>query len=1040
MSIRFCLFALLLFSVDLIAQEEDVLVLHSYHEGYVWTDDFQQGLQSVFTEHDISFRALYLDTKRHQTSAYLEQLEALYTFKLKNEKFKAIVVSDNNALELLNRLGHLLENTPVIFSGINGYQPKMHSHLNATGVISRVEVQGNVELIRRIQPNVSKIYIVTGHSVTGKGVRDTVERYLEEYPTNRDLIEQVVPTSYESFRQLLSSAQDNSAILYWNFFVDKLDTKVDQEFREYIDDYSRVPVYVFHDSLFGYGVVGGVIHNGVSQGKSAGLLTVDIIDKKLTKAPAIKVAAPETRLDYNALQKWQLQSVDEANIINLPEYGVKRLQVFVTVFILLIVIIMTLLYYLRRLRNSERQAKQSQDLIESVIEQSHQYIAILDRYGRVNSSNDKFHKLLFDQGLKIDKPIWHFNGWEDNGAQILRQFFDMSQERELIRFEVEVSCKQSGSILLDVVLNELEKEFGEEPQFLFEAVDITLGKLAEQKLIEREATMRNYYEQQPVMMLTLDENFSIQAVNRFAKELLGYRETELLGHRLRAFYADEDTLSAKQVLENNALKTKGIWRRETPYRHKNGAILWIRENIRPLDHSGKLLVVGEDITEIHLLTEQLEYQARYDMLTETFNRNHFELELEQSVREVSEHFRTHAMLYLDLDQLKVLNDTAGHEAGDSAIKFAAMLVASVLPYNALLARMGGDEFAVLLKDCTEADAKKVARTIISEFGRNTFKWDHISLNITCSIGIRLIDHTAESPQMVHAQADTACHAAKDEGRNRYHLYHQDDEELRRRQLEMESVNLVHEALANNRLELFAQTILDINQATSTNQMHFEILVRIKSAEGEYISPGIFMPASEKYNVAHLIDKMVVVKTLAWLESNLNDFNRLSLCSINLSGQSMGNREFIHFLLDAIEQSKVPSNKICIEITETAAMGNMNRAIELCAQIKQKGCQIALDDFGSGLSSFGYLKKLPVDIVKIDGLFVRDMDTNETDRVMVRSINDLAKQMGKKTVAEFVENEAILASLKELGVDYAQGYVINKPKPLAELVAELQSNQ
>lgn len=223
-------------------------------------------------------------------------------------------------------------------------------------------------------------------------------------------------------------------------------------------------------------------------------------------------------------------------------------------------------------------------------------------------------------------------------------------------------------------------------------------------------------------------------------------------------------------------------------------------------------------------------------------------------------------------------------------------------------------------------------------------------------------------------------------------------------------------------------------------MHFEILVRIKSAEGEYISPGIFMPASEKYNVAHLIDKMVVVKTLAWLESNLNDFNRLSLCSINLSGQSMGNREFIHFLLDAIEQSKVPSNKICIEITETAAMGNMNRAIELCAQIKQKGCQIALDDFGSGLSSFGYLKKLPVDIVKIDGLFVRDMDTNETDRVMVRSINDLAKQMGKKTVAEFVENEAILASLKELGVDYAQGYVINKPKPLAELVAELQSNQ
>lgn len=514
----------------------------------------------------------------------------------------------------------------------------------------------------------------------------------------------------------------------------------------------------------------------------------------------------------------------------------------------------------------------------------------------------------------------------------------------------------------------------------------------------------------------------------------------MLGLHLRDFYADESTLPATQLLLNSDSNINGVWRRETRFKHKNGSTLWIRENVRPLGESGKLLVVGEDITEIHNLTEQLEYQARYDLLTETFNRNHFEIELERSLGEVGDDLRTHAMLYLDLDQLKVLNDTAGHEAGDAAIKFAAMIVESVLPYNAILSRMGGDEFSVLLRDCTESDAKNIAKSIIAEFGCNAFKWDNLSLHITCSIGIRLIDQTADSTQMVHAQADTACHAAKDEGRNRYHLYHRDDEELRKRQLEMESVNLVHDALANDRLELFAQTILNLAEEQGERwAMHFEILVRIKDHSGNFISPGIFMPASEKYNVAHLIDKAVVTKTLAWLEANVTDFDELATCSINLSGQSMGNAEFVSYLLDTIESSLVPNHKLCIEITETAAMGNMDRAIELFTKIKSIGCQIALDDFGSGLSSFGYLKKLPVDIVKIDGLFVRDIDTNETDYIMVRSINDLAKQMGKRTVAEFVENGAIIDRLLELGVDYAQGYIISKPKPLAELVAELRSS-
>ncbi|MEK6215447.1 MAG: EAL domain-containing protein, partial [Vibrio fluvialis] len=237
---------------------------------------------------------------------------------------------------------------------------------------------------------------------------------------------------------------------------------------------------------------------------------------------------------------------------------------------------------------------------------------------------------------------------------------------------------------------------------------------------------------------------------------------------------------------------------------------------------------------------------------------------------------------------------------------------------------------------------------------------------------------------------------------------------------------------------FAQQILALN--ADEPGMHFEILVRIKNADGEYVSPGIFVPASERYNVAHLLDKQVVEQTLRWFETRPQALACLGLCSINLSGHSMGNAEFIDNLIARLQSSCVPCSKICFEITETAAMRNLNQAIALFSRLKELGCRIALDDFGSGLSSFGYLKKLPIDIVKIDGLFVRDIDVNEMDHLMVRSIHDLARQMGKQTGAEFVENDAILQRLREIGVHFAQGYQIGKPQPIDELVEQLLTAQ
>nr|WP_275658461.1 EAL domain-containing protein [Vibrio sp. Isolate25] len=1044
--VRFCLILLAVFCAALPyahAKDKDVLIVHSYHQGFFWTDAFQRGLEDVLRGEDIATRVVYLDSKRLQNPAYLEQLYKLYQTKFSQEIFTAIVVSDNNALNLMQRLAPELGDTPVVFGGINHYGPQMHSQLRATGVIEDIDIYSNVALIERIQPQVEKIYVVSDYSVTGQAVRRQVEHFLTLNSEYQPMVELLVPESYQQLIDFSASLDSKSSILFWVYYRDKQGRIATKQEWKKLSRESNAPIYMVHDLGLGNGAVGGVILNGRTQGQQTAKQLLKVLKADDQSLPKVEVATPEIKLDYQAVVKWGLGIEGEAatTLFNKPlPFAVryeKELRIITGLVVLLSVIIIALVYYLSRLKKSESLAKESQTLLEMVFDQSYHFIGLLDAQGRSISSNSKLQELLYHQNFSVDRPIWQHQHWEDHAADKLKRYFNDRHQKQNTQFEAEIWHTEQGTMVLEMSLKPLP-EMGQGAEYLLEARDITSRKITEARLYQREANLSHYYDQQPVMMITLDEHNRIQQVNHFAEQLIGYSSDKVLGHRLREFYLHEDAVIPRQVLLQPKQAMRGVWRREIEYRHADGKPVWIRENIRPLVESGHLLIVGEDITETKQLAEQLEYQARHDLLTGTFNRNHFEMELAKSLLEVESYTRTHAMLYLDLDQLKVLNDTAGHEAGDTAIQFCASMLEEVLPYNAILARMGGDEFAVLLKDCTERDAKNVANTIIMTLSEQPFVWDEIRLNLTCSIGIRLIDHTADSPQMVHAQADTACHAAKEEGRNRFNLYCQGDADLRRREQEMECVSLVHNALANQRIELFAQQILALNQQESL--MHFEILIRIRNAAGEYISPGIFMPASERYNIAQLLDKQVVTQTLDWLAANPVALANLGMCSINLSGHSMGNKEFIAFLLDTLQHSPVPCEKICLEITETAAMSNMNQAIDLFTQFKQLGCKIALDDFGSGLSSFGYLKKLPVDIVKIDGLFVRDIDVNEVDHLMVRSINDLAKQMGKKTVAEFVENSRIIDLLVELEVDYAQGYVIGKPKPLEELVDELLTDK
>lgn len=1043
--LRFCLLLIIAFcTVSANADENDILVVHSYHQGLFWTDSFQYGFEQQLAPYNLSTRILYLDTKRSQSEQYLDQLYLLYKTKFEQEVFKAIVVSDNNALNLINKLGDVIGDTPVIFGGINHYEPYLHRNLNATGVIENVDIAANIALIERIQPDIDSIYFISDHSVTGAAARADIGAFLISNTGYEGKLVSYIPDDFEQLLDFISKLDQRAAVIFWLYNRTRTgDVISDSTLWEELNQASKAPIYMAHDYGLGFGAVGGVIQGGTQHGQQTAKVLLKVLNNLNGPLPPVEMGISEIKLDYNAVQKWGLGVEGEpaAALFNRPQTFTEKyhrqLEAIGVTMALLIIVILGLVYYLRQIKRSEQLAKESQTLIEMVFDQSYHFIGVLDGQGLLLSSNRKLHDLLYDQSFRVDRPIWQHPHWENNSAQSIERYFNQDHQVQNAQFEVEIWHAELGAIVLELSLKPIPSQKNG-AQFLFEARDITSRKITEERLFQRETNLSHYYDQQPVMMVTLDEHNRIQQANQFAEQLLGYCADDILGHRLREFYLHADALIPRQVLLQPKQAINGVWRRDIEYRHADGQTVWIRENIRPLVETGHLLIVGEDVTETRALAEQLKYQAEHDLLTGSYSRNFFENALKQALKDVSDDTRTHAMLYIDLDQLKVLNDTAGHEAGDAAIQFCASMLEEVLPYNTILARMGGDEFAILLKDCTELDAKRLASMIINTLSEHAFLWEDIRLNLTCSIGIRLIDHTAASPQMVHAQADTACHAAKEEGRNRFNMYCLDDVELRRREQEMNSVNLVHNALANQRIELFAQQILGLSNDDAG--MHFEILIRIKNAEGDYISPGIFMPASERYNIAHLLDKQVVSQTLAWFEHHPQALEKLSLCSINLSGHSMGNKEFIAYLLNTLEHSSVPCSKICLEITETAAMSNMNQAIAFFTQVKALGCQIALDDFGSGLSSFGYLKKLPVDIVKIDGIFVQEMDINEVDHLMVRSINDLAHKMGKKTVAEFVENPAIIEQLIELDVDYAQGYYIGKPKPLAELVEQLSARQ
>lgn len=466
----------------------------------------------------------------------------------------------------------------------------------------------------------------------------------------------------------------------------------------------------------------------------------------------------------------------------------------------------------------------------------------------------------------------------------------------------------------------------------------------------------------------------------------------------------------------------------------HGGNLTVEAAVSPIkDADGEVqgaVLVFRDVTEQRRLSSEIAYQALHDELTGLGNRRAFEQALNQAFERTRLEAVQHAVCYLDLDDFKVVNDTCGHTAGDAMLREIANLFAGLLREEDRLCRIGGDEFGILLTGQSVAAALVVAERLQLCLAGYHFVWLEQSFAVGVSIGMVALDAKTESVGSLLQAADSACYVAKDAGRNRIHLYAIDDPALAQRYGVMEWVSRIEDALLHDRFELFAQPIVPLDAAQPPG-LYCEVLLRIRTEQGDLVLPGQFMPAAERYHLAARVDRWVVVHALQWVAEHQD---RIGQCSINLSGQSLGDVAFMAFVLQSLTATQVPCAKLCFEITETAAISNLQNAHRFIASLRARGCKLALDDFGSGLSSFAYLRNLPVDVLKIDGQFVKDIAHDAVSLAMVKSIHEIGCLMGKRTVAEFVESPAILAMLRDIGVHYAQGYAVGYPVPLDQLLA------
>jgi diguanylate cyclase (GGDEF)-like protein/PAS domain S-box-containing protein len=551
---------------------------------------------------------------------------------------------------------------------------------------------------------------------------------------------------------------------------------------------------------------------------------------------------------------------------------------------------------------------------------------------------------------------------------------------------------------------------------------------------EERLRIRAILDNLPVGVLVTSPRGEIILANEFARRITGAPAQSLSEIEKRLFGNGDDPPPVSSALRSG-VPTPAV---EFELAERDGVARTFLVNAAPVTgHDSDTLgavAVFQDTTQARKLSAQLSYQATHDSLTGLLNRLEFERQLDLLVEDAQSQGREHALCYMDLDQFKLINDTCGHIAGDELLRQISVQLRTGTRKADSLARLGGDEFGLLVRDCALEDAGIVAELLRSKVEELPFSWDERTFHLTTSIGVAPISASSDSAVGVLSDADAACYLAKDLGRNRVQISLVDDEDLVRRHGEMEWVARINRALEEERFFLVGQPIVPLKLDRSSAEM-CEVLLRMTDEEGLTVEPGAFLPAAERYQLSAKLDRWVIDCGLRWLARRRELNQPPIVCSFNLSGSSL-DEGFLNYARDRLEHHQVAPETVCFEITETVAIRNLAAAGHLIRELGKLGCRFALDDFGSGLSSFAYLKNLPVDLVKIDGLFIRRLSENRLNQTIVSAICEIGRVMGKETVAEKVEDSATLETLGELGVDYAQGYGIAVPRPLEEFPPEL----
>ena len=523
----------------------------------------------------------------------------------------------------------------------------------------------------------------------------------------------------------------------------------------------------------------------------------------------------------------------------------------------------------------------------------------------------------------------------------------------------------------------------------------------------------------------------IITVNPAMCSLFGYEnEVQMLQQVKNAseFYADplDRELLLGEIHQNGKVIGK-----EIRGMRRDGSEFWFSISGQIKQENNQKFLFGSifDVTERKKSDITLEYLATHDSLTGVYNRREFERRLKTGLNQAQIDNSELTLLYMDLDQFKVVNDTCGHKAGDLLIKQLAQKLNDVVHDKGILARLGGDEFGVLLEGDNAQMAYLVANKLLNAVQEFRFIWENRIFTLGISIGQVPWYQDIKSAEQLLSMADSACYMAKERGRNQIHTYSFNDAHMQRYESELTWIADINHALLHNCFELYYQHYQSLKK--NTNGHHYELLLRMRDKNDKIVSPNAFLPAAERYNLTSQIDRWVIDHYFRWLSANNEHKQQLTRCNINLSGHSLADKDLKLFILNAFEKYAIPYEKICFEITESMAIIKMDETLEFINTFHRLGCFFALDDFGSGFSSYSYLKNLPVDQLKIDGSFVKDILLDPIDMAMVSSINDVAKAMGMETVAEFVESTEILIELGKMGIDYAQGYGVAKPCALSE---------